>query len=581
MSDLPHELDLKFLPDWLKEEPSKNRYADFEGESDRPGFDSGQRRPRGDRRDDRKDRGGRTGQPPQRRDGPGPRNDRGSDRPRGKDGKRPPARDQQRYAPRPEPVEPAPLKVEFVPEPNALTAIAKQIRQSGRAYPFLGTARLFLEQPERYRVRLTAIEPEKVLFQIGDGPISFDRAAVERDVFRTLKDQYYRENVEQGEPPKGNFTNVARVKATGALIGPTNHHAYQPALRRIYEERYARRMSFAEFQQREIQVVNDEQMVNDWKEQARSTVTYETIQEAEPITFKNAAEAEAHFRTTYLPGLVKSGATLEASGPVCLANRDAAQHATLAAAWNAERGFPSSLMNRMRPAFLEAGLHFVKHRKRVLFVSPVRPVRHESKGAVSEGIATILKIVEEHPRCSRHDLAVKVLGENIEAPEVAERKSALAADLHYLVHAGHVIEFADRTLDLPLLAKPQADSAEKSPVDGKAEGVEETIAASNREAEVEAGNAVEPPPSSSPVVDEPCDSDTTDTTDTKMEVETEPGAEANDAPPSSNSETTSEAAYPLFVPPPDVSPQSPDADAPDALDSEPPASESSESQPPP
>ena len=35
MSDSSTELDLKFLPDWLKEGPSTNRYADFAGEPER------------------------------------------------------------------------------------------------------------------------------------------------------------------------------------------------------------------------------------------------------------------------------------------------------------------------------------------------------------------------------------------------------------------------------------------------------------------------------------------------------------------------------------------------------------------
>jgi hypothetical protein len=47
MSDPSVELDLKFLPDWLKESPAPNRYADFEGEPERG------------RRDDR--RGGGSG----------------------------------------------------------------------------------------------------------------------------------------------------------------------------------------------------------------------------------------------------------------------------------------------------------------------------------------------------------------------------------------------------------------------------------------------------------------------------------------------------------------------------------------
>ena len=33
MSDLPQEFDLKFLPDWLKEAPAGNPYADYEGDA--------------------------------------------------------------------------------------------------------------------------------------------------------------------------------------------------------------------------------------------------------------------------------------------------------------------------------------------------------------------------------------------------------------------------------------------------------------------------------------------------------------------------------------------------------------------
>jgi hypothetical protein len=233
-------------------------------------------------------------------------------------------------------------------------------------------------------------------------------------------------------------------------------------------------------------------------------------------------------------------------------------------------------MNRMRPAFLEAGLHFFKHRKRVLFVSPIRPVRHEPKGPVSDGIATILSIVEAHPRCSRHDLAVKVLGENIEAPEVAERKSALAADLHYLVHAGHVIEFADRTLDLPLPAKPQLDPAEKSPAGGK-KGGEAIIAPADVAAEVEASKAAESTPP--PILDQPSVPGAKAEAEGTPAREVESNVEPKELPPTSDSETAADPAYPLFVPASEAPPSV--ASDPEASGPNPPGSDSSESQPPP
>jgi hypothetical protein len=43
------------------------------------------------------------------------------------------------------------------------------------------------------------------------------------------------------------------------------------------------------------------------------------------------------------------------------------------------------------------------------------------------------------------------------------RKESLASDLHYLVHAGHVIEFHDGTLDLPLSPKAEQNQENSEP----------------------------------------------------------------------------------------------------------------------
>ena len=125
------------------------------------------------------------------------------------------------------------MKIEFLPEPAAGAGIARQIKSSGRAYAVFGTAKLFLERPERHRVRLTSVDAEVLLHQIGTGPISFDRTTIERNAFLTAREEFYREDTVQGEEIKGSYRNVARCRATGALLGPTNHHGYQPALRKL------------------------------------------------------------------------------------------------------------------------------------------------------------------------------------------------------------------------------------------------------------------------------------------------------------------------------------------------------------
>jgi len=390
---------------------------------------------------------------------------------------------------------------------------------------------MFLDKLERHRVRVTSEHPETPLYQIGDGPVSLDRAHVERDAFRILKTSYYSEEVQEGEPPKGTFTNVARLRASGLFLGPTNYHSYQPALRRIYEERYARRMSFAEFQAREIEVLKDEQSINDWKEQARRTVTWTTTQETDPRTFKTQAEVEAHFRTTYLPKELKSGPTFEANGAVVRAPGDRALGMSLQKAGQAEHAFPQGIVNAMRPVFTDAGLHFFKHRKRIVYVSTVRPHRHPEGQPARDNVLAILRAIEAAPRCTRQDLARKIIGDNFEAPEKNDEKTALASDLHYLLIAGHVIEFSDGKLDLPL--PPKAAVTEPSEPDVAAETAESKPAATAPyEASPAAGEAPSTNDSNETVpASEPIEAATVSGDESASEAQPEPQADSVTSPP--------------------------------------------------
>ena len=468
MSDPLSSLDLKFLPDWLKETTAPKKYADHPGESSREsrgaagegrGFSRGGPRRDGGNRSDNPRREGSGGRRDDRQSGGpqrgGQRNDfrGGSDRP-----------SQQRSAPKPEVVV-VPVKVQILPEPNAAANIAKQIRVSAKAYPLFGTARMFLEKPERHALRITSSDPAHPLHQLEDGPIAFDASLLDRNAFRSLWEEYYKEEVTEVEPPKGNYTSVALCRSTGTLLGPTSHHAYQVGIRRLYEERFSRRMSFAEFQRSEVEVVNSPEAVADWKAEVSKQTAYHTLKESEPIQFKTLQEAEAHFRKHYLPGLIKAAVTLECSGKT---GRNLPERALLSAAREAfdkELAYPGALVHGLRSFFDEQGLQVFKHRKRVLYISAIRPKRATDTSVFADGPATLLTAIDESPRISKRDLAIKILGvanpEEAETPEYTARKTQLAADLHYLIHAGHVIEFADGKLDLPLA--PQAANSKDEP----------------------------------------------------------------------------------------------------------------------
>ena len=471
--------DLKLLPDWLKEESFENPYANHEGE------------PQG--RERRDNRGGRPGGPDRRGGGPG--GDRGAKPrdgaqrrdggpPRGGGGQRRgeqgrgPRRDTPQQQPPPAPAE---VTIDFIADDQCVQAMIQQVRNGYRAFPLFGLARVFLEKPERHRIRIATRNEAAPLYQCGeDGPVSLDRRECEAGAFEKLQERYYSKETIQREPLRGNYSNVARCRLSGTLLGPTNHHSYQSALRKLYEERFQRRMPFQDYQ-REIEIVSDPKLVETWKENSRSAVRYTTLREAEPVQFESAAEAEEHFRKTYLQAEIRSAQSADLSGQASRELGDRRLAAAVREEWEKERRFPVRFGQHLRRLFAEAGLHIFKYHKRVLFVSPIRPVplKGAEKSAFSANVTEMLAVIEKKPRCMRSDIAAAILQAKPEADPVA-LKAALAGDLRWLIQAGHVIEFHDGTLDVPPIPKVEpapgkagiaAGGAVEAPAEGaKAEG---------------------------------------------------------------------------------------------------------------
>ena len=327
---------------------------------------------------------------------------------------------------------------------------------------------MFMDRFDRFRVRVTALDPNAVMYRIGEGPLSFDRSAVESGAFKANFDKHYVTEVVQGEPPKGNYTSVARERLSGVLLGPSSHHGYQVALRKIYEERYARRMSFQDFQ-RNIENVTDPAAVEQWKQQASSVTTYKTkvAEGEEPIVFKTEQEAEEHFRKTHLPALLTSGNSLEVGGAIAGSLLDKSIGFTVRDAVEREREVPVQMVNALRPYFNEAGLQLFKWKRKILYASGIRPQRHPEQ-TFSEGISAILT---RGRRASRHEAsaarraAAGYASRRCDggSPAGHEAKlAALAADLHYLVQLGYVVEFQNGCMELPPARKEsgQAEHAD-------------------------------------------------------------------------------------------------------------------------
>jgi hypothetical protein len=439
-------LDLKLLPAWVNEQ--KN-YAHYQGDEGGP-VERGSMHPRRGR-----DRPSRKAKPPRafKKTGEGDRRlpaRRVQDR-QGKD----------RHTPLD--VVASQVAIHFLPRGSAVENVATQIKSGSVAYSLFALARLFLEKPERYGVRL-ATKPESPLYQLGEGgAISADQQFLESNAFRFAKEDFYKIDIVQSDPIKGNFSNVARCKLSGTLLGPTNHHDYQRRLRNLYEQRFSRRMSFADYQ-RQIEIVNDPAAVEQWKEDARKVTIFTTVHEETPATFASASEAERHFRQNYFPGLIRTAQEIAIDGVLSRRLPDRALHRAIEDAWTLETRSPSKMMQELTGKFREAGLNIFRHRRGMLFVSPIR-VRPlvQDRAAVSPAVSAVLETLRATPGINRKELAEKLIV-GLSGEELERAKLALASDLHWLVGEGYVIEFNDGSLDLPRTkAKPAVEAVAAPP----------------------------------------------------------------------------------------------------------------------
>jgi len=122
---------------------------------------------------------------------------------------------------------------------------------------------------------------------------------------------------------------------------------------------------------------------------------------------------------------------------------------TIEEAWMGETRSPSNMMQELAGRFRQNGLHVFRHRRGMLFISPIRPRPFAYEQAeVSPSVNAILEALASAPRSTGKQLFERLIGDS--ASEHAEARSlALASDLRWLINEGYVIEFNDGSLDLP------------------------------------------------------------------------------------------------------------------------------------
>lgn len=460
------DLDLHFLPAWAQKPPTENIYAKYE-------TDDRDRR-RGDRSEGRRDR------PPRRdqggRSGP-PRGARPGDR-RREAGPRPaPVREREPAAP------PIALNVSLIPEEKGVESLARQIRLTGRAYPLFDIAFLILKKPDRYNVRFDVVKKTDgqtaqplLLCDLDETLWLTEQDSVDHVLDKHFSTFYQSERIPT-DPPKGTYTFVAQCGMSGAILGPPNYHDYQNKIRKLHAERFPR-VPFEAYKSR-IKIVREESIVKKWLEDQSWKTEYICLNVPEAIKLSSRDEVERHFREVHFANVIKSIESHTLSGTAAQALPSRPLHQLVRRAWEEQMRFPLKVVNVLSQQFASHGLQFFKVNKTVTHVAVARPRYLDlDVTPVSEGIKRIVDFIHATPNCSRRkilealapgvQLQAAAPGADAAAPPPSPEAAAVVSDLHWLIHQGHVIEFANGLIELAKKPAPRPPRPERAPAQAEA-----------------------------------------------------------------------------------------------------------------
>jgi hypothetical protein len=237
-------------------------------------------------------------------------------------------------------------------------------------------------------------------------------------------------------------------------------------------------MPFEMFKSR-VKIVRDEAVVKKWIEDQSWKTEYVCLNVPEPLKLPTRDDVAKHFRQTHLATIVKQVDAHQMSGVASRSMRCAPLQRLTRAKWEEQKRFPLQLATLLSQQFATRGLQFFKVNRTVTHVSVARPHYLDLETTpVSESVKRIVDFINAHPKCTRRQLfealapaalpAVQSPAENPATPgELTPEASAVISDLHWLVHQGHVIEFANGTLDaakkpIPKPTKPVEKNAPPS-----------------------------------------------------------------------------------------------------------------------
>ena len=376
------------------------------------------------------------------------------------------------------------MELNLRPEDKGVESLARQIKMTGRAYPLFDIAQMILQKPERHLTQFSVKknpqgQPIQPLFVCAlDETLWLSEDEAVAHVLKKHFATFYQAERTATEPPKGKYTFVAQCGMSGVILGPPNHHDYQNHLRKLHSERFSR-MPFEEYKSR-VRIVRDEEVVKKWVDDQSWKTEYICLNLPEPLRLENMEAVEKHFRETHKENIIKRVENHTMTGAAARNLRSPELVRLTRSVWEDQRRFPLQIATVLSQQFAGHGLQFFKVNKTVTHVCVARPHYLDmAENPVSEGVRKIVEYINANPKCTRRQLVetlapspaptapVEPAPEGAAAPAEANaptaEQTAVIADLHWLIHQGHVIEFANGILETAKKPLPKPPKPEPPP----------------------------------------------------------------------------------------------------------------------
>ncbi len=355
----------------------------------------------------------------------------------------------------------------ILPDPRGIDGLAKQLKSGGKAYPLFDLAFLILEKPERFSVELRRTgDGATTLFQFSeDGSLWLREADAIRHVLARHLEKYYRREQIQTEPPKGAYSCVAVCGMSDTLLGPPNYHDYQPRLRRLHAERFSR-MSFEDFKSR-VRMVKDPEILEKWKTEQSTREEFQPLESPEgEVKLPDMAAVERHFRANHAATISPVSGEVRVAGSVALHHSDPSIRQAAQRTVGDLRRFPLPLAHTVGQGLASKGLQIFKAHENITYVSVARP-RHLDRQVtpVAATVSGILDCLESHATVPRAEQWKALVALRSSLPEESAREAAVIGDLSWLIHQGHVVDYARRGLEVVRKPRPKPGGGPTPPVE--------------------------------------------------------------------------------------------------------------------